>query len=321
MASLSLKYFRFNGTITADDIVGPDDIKESRMQLKSNLFEHKLIGFNNNGAICWWNTLLQVMLRCDAFNSVAWLYQDENKTMVANVYTEIINAMKNGKQMRSDMSGILLSAFAASCKKLNKTLSTDNQEGFLNGLCVFLEMFPDNVVNRVFNIKYSLTIKCPCGKISDEQFDISPFIHINFRYTLETPEDFRNYIYTHQIPISGFKCEKCGEILNTYRDAKLKRIREIIIVTFDKVSKRKYFPIAFSFPETTQNVPFNYKLIATVDHFGLYHEILHTSFGHYTANILNSEDNNFYQCDDDVIKNTGNSIQNLNTHAAIYHLC
>ena len=254
-------------------------------------------GLNNTGVICWCNSLLQVLFSLPALNKVLLEYEDELRD---NIFAaEYIRALRAGLAQAGalsndnntipyaaggldNVSGRILRAFMLRLKQKNMTLNIGNgQECTDEAFTMFIDMFGCPAVERMFSNIYELSIKCPaCRKIAsltrDKAYRITMFAKL-----LETPEQFCNYIRLHPSECSEYKCD-CGHVMtNFYRTEKLKMLREIVVIMFNKFQHKdnRWFPQTLKFrAKVGHNL--QYRLVGKIEHSG-------TMFGgHYWAHAL-----------------------------------
>jgi ubiquitin C-terminal hydrolase len=276
-------------------------------------------GMENTGIICWCNSLIQVMLGFTSLNQ----YLIKNKeTMKKNVFAkEYINLVEislgitEGSMWNS--SHKILVAFEKEMRKRNSRIIFGNmQECTHEAFILFLDIFNNEGIKRLFRSDYEMAINCNnCGKKTfytrDHALNIDYF---NRDYdAIQTHNDFVKYLKAEISFMSEFACKYCEytETKVPYL-IKLKKLREIIIIIFDKFHRKRH---AF-FPEemkikSTDNSYLIYKLIGKINHNGTMNS------GHYYAHCFRREQ---WFCINDTAVNNGTSTPENNTFLVAYHL-
>lgn len=277
-------------------------------------------GLANNGSICWWNSLLQTLLSLPAFNKLAIDLAGEATTsaLFASYVKSFHQLLTSPRENNSSVSATLLGPFVYEAKKQKKNIDLGSQEGTTNGFCVFLELLNNNDVYRVFNNKYEQEIVCPkCSEITSIISDKSPLINIYDNPMLDSQEAFERYILFHQSEVDELTCEKCGEkSFKVRRSEKLKMLREIIVISFPKGSRQRYYPFELNFLSKDDKV-LNYRLVAQIEHSGSYNPRTHQSGGHYFARVLRK--NGWIGANDSSIFPT-KPTPHCGVHMVFYHL-
>lgn len=283
-------------------------------------------GLANNGSICWWNSLLQSLLSLPAFNKLAIDLAGDTTTSIlfasyVKSFHQLITSPSNANKF-SSLSTSLLGPFIYEAKKQKKNIDLGSQEGTTNGFCVFLELLNNNEIYRVFNNKYEQEVICPnCSEVTSIISDKSPLINIydDFSRTLplNTQEDFERYILFHQSEVDELTCEKCNvKSFKVKRSERLKMLREIIAISFQKGRAGRYYPLELNFLSKDDKV-LHYRLVAQIEHSGSYNPRTHHSGGHYFAKVLRS--NGWLGVDDSSIFPT-KPTPNHAVHMIFYHL-
>jgi len=280
-------------------------------------------GLNNIGAICWFNSLLQVMLGLPSVNRTLL---ENKKELTGNVFaSEYIHLLESILPNNPDVdivdvdtlmpaSAAILRAFQIQLKKMGKShIIGDGQECTDEGFTLFIEALNCPAVERLFSNAYELSITCTgCGKkvstIRDKSFRIQMFTPV----MLKTEADFCKWIIVHPSEVDRFKCD-CGTVMTKFfRTEKLKMLREVVIVIFNKFQSKenRWYPKTLEFPAKNKT-KLRYRMVGKVEHAG-------TRFGgHYWAHSL--RDGDFKRLNDSSV-GIGNNEPTSETFMVAYHL-
>jgi ubiquitin C-terminal hydrolase len=245
-------------------------------------------GLNNTGVICWCNSILQLLLSCPSLNKT--LLECEEELRDNRFATEYINLLKillpnegpNGVNLStiSIYSAKILNAFMYEMKRARRNFSIGrSQECVDEALTLFIDMFNCQKVNKLFLNSYELIIKCTgCNKqvstVRDNSYRIELFCEKKFN----SVEDFCTYIRYHPSEHDEYTCE-CGFKMKKFlRVEKLKMLREIVVIIFNKFQAKdnRWFPTELEF-NSTNGKKLKYKLVAQIEHGGTMHG------GHYKS--------------------------------------
>jgi hypothetical protein len=227
----------------------------------------KAFGLQNNGVLCYLNSLTQSLISLPKFvNEIA-----KYNSPISGEIQSIIN------QTKSDTVGIM--------QLLTPTIQGGRQEDVQECFQVILSLFGgntvrSNTVEECFHIRYETTIKCACGygrKLDNEP----PEVWVDFPYYVHTVKEFESIIRYSESPLPGYKCDKCGRVGSSKSSRTLKRLSEIIVVVFKNKYIEKnvqYFPHMMNF--NSINGVLSYRVVAKIDHSGT------QGGGHYTATVL-----------------------------------
>lgn len=295
-------------------------------------------GFNNIGAICWGNSLIQFMLSIPSLNKTVLECESSlSSNPFAMEYIKLVKSCidnpvtseqiqqplyQNDSQLATASASILAKLIQRAHKKGQSCKMGMGQECADEAFTLFIEMLDCSAVDRLFNNVYELSIKCTnpsCGKIvssiRDKSFRIAMF---DDNY-ITTQEQFARYLKIHPSQVDFYKCDDCGnKMAKTYRSETLKMIREVIVIIFNKyyVKTHKWFPQELSFG-SINNTTLKYELCAKIEHSGT------TSGGHYWAETKRWDENataqDWYRMNDSHVSKA-TSQPTPNTFMIAYHL-
>lgn len=261
-------------------------------------------GLRNSGAICYLNSMLQVLLSCSAFNQYMLENRDEYEELAKTgnklgmSYIKLLDDCDiqyadsaNFKIKVNNGSSILRELIVARQKnEFKSNLLHHRQEDFHEGLTFFIETLAlddserESGVSDIFSIRYRLKIQCRQCKYNKDGPKAPPNVMFNLfeedpvlQDALNSKEAIENYIKRHVNIPEDYKCDKCKaenkvvskkvtrNVLQVYS---LARLSDVIILVFNKyfVKKEKYFPLALDFPSRDGNL--HYEVVSQVEHYG-----------------------------------------------------
>jgi|LauGreDrversion4_2_1035121.scaffolds.fasta_scaffold355609_1 ubiquitin C-terminal hydrolase len=218
--------------------------------------ERKLImpqlGFHNTGAICYFNSLIQCLLSSDNF--INFILNDNKNEMFLEFFKNILN-----DQWDSVFTTRLL-------QRYNIVDANQSSSEYFILLVDLLKL------EKVFETRHKIITQCiNCNK-TKESFDTS---YINL-----IDNDVREF-FTYEEEIENVNCDFCKVKSKIKRNRIINGIPPIVVLYFNKYFMKKYINYPHSF--STNEV--EYKLIGTVDHFGV------LGGGHYISRVLRNSKN------------------------------
>jgi ubiquitin C-terminal hydrolase len=270
-------------------------------------------GMNNTGAICWANSMFQLLFSLPAFNQLALELSFQTQSELLKRYGDVLRA--NSGDLGTSQK--LLGGFVYEAQKKKKTIDFVGQEGVANALCVFLELLGNDFIYNVINNRYLKTIKCTtCDTDTSIQSDKFHMIEM-YNNSCKNREEFQQFIKIRTTPVDKYICEKCKNTMtNIYQIEKLRMLREIILVMFDKSSDVKWFPDHLEF-ESSDDKILRYKVVGAIEHGGSLDRTNYTSGGHYWAKCLRG--GSWKMFNDSSVTDTVLA-PNPNIHIIAYHL-
>lgn len=269
----------------------------------------------NPGALCWFNSLLQTMLGMSALNrAILEAADDLHDNVFAREYIRILNvALAGDGASLAGASSTLLQAMIDQARRERIPLSLGNgQECADEGFVKFVELLKCPHVEKLFDSVYELNITCTsCKKVASSVRDRSSRIQMFSQVPITTQDLFARYLRAHPSECSYYKCD-CGHTMaNFQRVEKLKMLREIMVIVFDKfvAKSNKWFPETLSFRNTSGGQT-QYKLIGKIEHSGTMHS------GHYWAHSLRGR---WMQMNDTSV-HPGSSTPAPGTFMVVYHM-
>ncbi len=145
---------------------------------------------------------------------------------------------------------------------------------FQEGIILFLDMLNIDKISKLFHHRYNVSTIChTCQSIVSDLKDINYYFLIH-RSDLNDMT-VEQYIYRHQTTINDYNCEKCGVNGQCTRNNQLGYIPPIVIIVFEKYTKKHIMNFPAKFEVTSVGDPLNYKVVAQIEHAG------HAGGGHY----------------------------------------
>jgi uncharacterized UBP type Zn finger protein len=276
-------------------------------------------GLNNTGSICWFNSLLQMLLGLPALNRTILECETElSSNKLAKEYIKLLKATTGGSTgQQTDTAGAsatILEAFILRARQLKIRVNMGaGQECADEGFVTFIELLKCKQVDRVFSNVYELIIDCTGCKrqvstVRDEAFRIQLFTQV----PLETKDLFCTFLRVHPSEVDYYRCD-CGSTMTKFfRTEKLKMLREIVVIVFNKfITKEvRWFPQQLTF-KSREGPNLEYELVSKIEHAGT------RMSGHYWAHSLR---NGKWLCFNDSSVSAGSPYPSANTFLVAYHL-
>lgn len=275
-----------------------------------------VFGLVNTGSICWLNSLLQVLFGLPAFNKVLLDHKDElsNNYLATEYISVITSTMAPIISNHNDASSRILAAINAQAAKNGKQYLGTRQECALEAIEYFISLLGCKSIENLFVSSYEMKIECPtCHNISINR-DNGHQIMVPSNVELTAPEHLRQYIIAHKDVFDTYRCNVCNmSILNGARDARLKMLREIIVVVFSKFEQKKVtsFPKELIF-RANDGGYLNYMLVGVIEHVG------NKNNGHYYA--FSYRGGVWYYINDQSVQTVPDVQPTENTFMIVYHM-
>lgn len=229
------------------------------LQKWDSAYATQVFGLQNNGAVCYLNSLVQAILSLPAFVKKMIDHTDEFRDGDADFGVAMLNLLSkyqpqinrrnevNFEKIKSDNVYQILKEIQKkrSADNHTTTLHTGAQEDVFEGFKFLIECLGDPFPD-IFNIRHSTIIKCKnCGSDHRSNNDSCPpniFFNMSeqnpeIQKNLNTQENVQNYIKTHMLYPEDYKCEKCN-IKNTSTTRMIRqfytlcRLSSVIVLSF-----------------------------------------------------------------------------------------
>lgn len=281
-------------------------------------------GLNNTGVICWLNSILQVLLSCSSLNKVLIECEAEfESNEFAKEYIRLLKAIVPNRPEDEPIdpakfgtaSANILRGFVKQLRlKAPSFRIGSSQECADEAFTLIIDLFDHSKVSKLFSNVYELSITCKnCGDIVSSTRDKTYKINLFCQKKLDTVDSFCQYIRVHPSELEYYKCDKCKKTMpKAYRIEKLKMLREIVVITFNKFHSKdnRWFPSELSF-NAKGGGKLRYKQIGQVEHGGT------MSGGHYYANALRGD--GFMRFNDSHVGTASGGPTPL-TYMVVYHI-
>lgn len=285
-------------------------------------------GMNNTGAICWCNSIIQLMLGLPSMNRVILECEEELRdNMFAREYIKLLkNILPNSPEFPpintaqlAGSSAAILAAFMHQLRVRDFKLNMGfNQECVDEAFTLFIDMFGCTRLERLFSNVYELGVTCTgCKKkvsaVRDKSYRIQLFTSVK----LADPETFCSFLKIHPSECDYFKCEGidgCGTIMTKFfRAERLKMLREIVVIIFNKFQTKdnRWFPQELRFRAKEHKPDLVYHLCGKIEHSG------NRFGGHYWAQSL--REGEWYRLNDTSVSR-GEPEPSASTFMVAYHL-
>ena len=297
-------------------------------------------GFRNTGVICYFNSLLQVLLSSPVLNDCILNYEEppmtENekketalvvKDKPTSVSFKLLNmflrkTLNNDPKVKIKLEHFsykILHSVMLHVKKNNpKHRFGNSQEDANEGLLFLLDSLQNKTHEKLQRSKIKVSLVCmECNAVvSKKEEEIMQF-YVNENYKKQKCELFKHdndmiqYIRNNECIVEGYNCGDCGKKVKVRKVEQLINISSVLIVVFKKYL-RKYvvdFPASFSLGGINNQL--NYVLVGQVEHYG------GRSGGHYTARGLR-KDGKVYLFNDNNVSEVEGFQSTPNTYMIVY---
>lgn len=281
-------------------------------------------GLNNTGAICWCNSLLQMMLGLSSVNKVLLESEEELRdNQFAMEYIKVLKStLPNDPNNPVDAtrltiaSAAILGGFLSRLRQQGRHFNIGvSQECADEAFTLFIDLFGCPKVEKLFSNVYELIVKCKfCNEqvssVRDKSYRIQLFTNVR----LEDQDKFCKFLKIHPSECDFYKCEKCGNSMSKFfRAEKLKMLSEVVVIIFNKFQMKdnRWFPQELVFRARNGKPPLTYKLVGKIEHSGT------MQGGHYWAQSLRGD--RWYRLNDTSIS-PGDYTPSPGTFMIAYHL-
>jgi ubiquitin C-terminal hydrolase len=204
------------------------------------------LGFRNTGAICYFNSLIQCLLSSNNF--IKFIINDNKNEMFMEFF----------KNIKNDMWDSLFTT-----KLLQKYNIVNSNQSSSEYFILLVDLLK---FENIFETKHKIVSICKNCDKTKESFDTS--------YITLIDNDVREF-FNYEEEIENYNCEFCKTKSNINRIRVLNGIPPIVVLYFNKYFMKKNI----NYPESFRSTEIEYKLIGTVEHFGV------LGGGHYISRV------------------------------------
>lgn len=254
------------------------------------------IGFDNLGATCYFNSLLQALLSCSNLTK-AFIQIELNDSPSAGLALIYKNMCSKLDQLNQHRAGILWKSFMKSISKRTDSLDA-SQQCAGEALRLFLEALSLDlgqclgqgtpkvtIVDRLFYHRMAHIIQCcECLELTN-QYSVDAILHVTIEsidkfQALEAGSDAR-LCFEQDTLLKDYQCQSCKTRGLATKKERLVMVPEILTVMIKRYNnKGQKLTQLVQLPEVLQIGPHSYKAVAQIEHQGS------LSGGHYWANCL-----------------------------------
>jgi ubiquitin C-terminal hydrolase len=233
-------------------------------------------GLVNNGATCWFNSMLQALMSVPEFLTTATGAADDSP--VSNALKDFLS--KSSGSVRNPAA--ILAELRAEYKNFGV-----GQEDAAEGLILLLDKLP-RVVQDLFKSTWRVDIYCDtCRAIVSTGSENMYIVHMSRDHVniVTSGDQFQEFLSGHMDPVVGYKCGTCKTTGGpTMRIVRLTDPPKILVVAFNKYlspwsgpARAREIKITHGLVPGGRTCAAEYILMATIQHFGA------PTSGHYTA--------------------------------------
>lgn len=309
-------------------------------------------GFNNLGATCYFNALLQSIISCPSVTKILVKNKDEEgykDNLIVQYMVKMYNIMSDEKVEQQKKQSFFLNlapmiwkaVFAKAMLRQDNVKFTPGQECAREGFHLFLEALDGlSEIQNLFLHRYQTLIFCPdCNAwVVNKECEYSLF---EVQPTMITPQLVRfkdiDPFYNKKRTLeqflkkqnsyvdNNFKCPKCGKKESKFQTTRLLMIPEVLVVLskkYDERGRRKShditpFPEKLTFEgkcceETPDGNLMKYQAVSRIEHMGS------MGGGHYNCHSIR-KDGKWYHLDDSRV-GPGSFTPTSNTYMVFYHI-
>ena len=216
------------------------------LSIENKTLEIPPLGFNNTGSICYFNSLIQCLL--SSKNFIEFILNDKEDPMFIDFLTNIVN----------DSWDMVFTTRLL--QKYNIVEGNQSSSEYFIFLVDLLKL------ENIFECHHIIKSTCKNCGYEKEIKDISYCTLIN-----EDVKEFFKYVES----VDGVNCDSCKIKSSQIRTRLINGISPIVVFSFNKYFGKKMI----NYPPVFSNQDVEYKLIGTVEHFGV------LGAGHYISRI------------------------------------
>ena len=258
------------------------------------IFLPKASGLHNTGSICYFNSLLQVLVSCTSLRY--W------KPTIIDQLVAMFQKCVSVSEFNVFDSSELLAALRIKVPQFGH-----GQESASEALSLLLNSINNDELSNMFIHRFKYVTKCiNCLHVTEQIRDHSMFFEMFHTTEVNVPN-----MINHKTILSDYKCDKCANI-GAIRISKLTMLPEIIICLFNVYYEKRVhsFPQTLAFPGTHNN-ELIYTVVGQIEHFGS------LSGGHYISRALRNDGVYLFN---DLSFTKSKFEPTVNTYIVVYHL-
>jgi len=224
-----------------------------------------IIGLPNTGAICYFNSMLQALMGCPSF--LRYVRHTRHQELM-----DVIHERCSGANL------VLLNEVNKQSNHIFYGQQCSN-EFFIKFVEYLSETLEKDKIHHLFAIEYETKMYC-------KKCNILKKIENDIMYSMHIPETFQGKIEDALLngysKLDDYTCDKQHKT-HSYKINVLKQLPYILVITFNKYSKKRNILYPLQMEIKTIDRMYKYKLVSVIDHFGTQQS------GHYTCRSIRNQ--------------------------------
>jgi ubiquitin C-terminal hydrolase len=259
----------------------------------------QVVGFNNTGVICWFNSLLQSLLSSTYFVKTIMLIQSDNEIVksIQDLIREIDNKSRSVYESSTILRALLRELQTKDSKRFREFAT--GQQSASEGFTLLFDLLDIKSINTIFTHKYEERVVAQ----SDPNGVESKVVGYNNQFMVFDEAELKSkglseYLKYHEHPLDEYKSERVDADPNEKYNRRyiLRFLPKVLVILLNRYHKRDRdisLPAEIQMPSCQFNGFMIYKKIAEIDHMGS------LSGGHYVAKVHRK--GNEHLCNDNQI--------------------
>lgn len=261
-------------------------------------------GFNNTGAICYFNSLIQSLLSLKSF--VSYVAENRDKNQLCRIMHNFIESNPKDPFFTSTLLRELVIELVKNKKNPNDYFGQQSASEFM----VFL--IDKLGADKIFEIKHLDEITCLECKNVTKKIDVGIFHNVYFINSQSEKTNILDDMSYKRESINSYNCEKCNKKTEAIKERFLVKIPDVITFVFMNKYTNNFVDISYmqNFKIQNEKEQECFILKSAVEHMGTLNN------GHYFSRVFRN--GKYYVANDKSVNNIEN-IEKLNTTYMLFY--